>query len=30
VPLQVMFPSFWVASTKPGAALGRSQGWQPW
>jgi len=27
VPLPVMPPSFWVASTKPGAALGRSQGW---
>jgi hypothetical protein len=27
VPLPVMPPSFWVASTKPGAALARSQGW---
>jgi hypothetical protein len=26
-PLQVMLPRFWVASTKPEAALGRSQGW---
>jgi hypothetical protein len=26
----VMLPSFWVASTKPEAALVRSQGWQPW
>src|SRR5947208_14794509 len=25
-----MPPSFWVASTKPEAALARSQGWQPW
>jgi len=22
--------SFWVASTKPGAALARGQGWLPW
>jgi hypothetical protein len=21
---------FWVASTKPGAAFDRGQGWQPW
>jgi hypothetical protein len=27
VPLPVMLPSFWVASTKPEAALDRSQGW---
>jgi hypothetical protein len=26
VPLQVMLPRFWVASTKPGAALARLQG----
>jgi hypothetical protein len=26
VPLQVMLPRFWVASTKPEAALVRSQG----
>jgi hypothetical protein len=26
VLLQVMLPRFWVASTKPEAALGRSQG----
>src|SRR5947208_16736215 len=25
-----MPPSFWVASTKPEAALARGQGWQPW
>jgi hypothetical protein len=25
VPLQVILPRFWVASTKPEAALGRSQ-----
>jgi hypothetical protein len=25
-----MLASFWVASTKPEAALVRSQGWQPW
>jgi len=25
-----MLPSFWVASTKPEAALARGQGWQPW
>jgi hypothetical protein len=30
VPLQVMLPRFWVASTKPEAALVRSQGGQPW
>src|SRR6266487_530479 len=30
VPLPVMPPSFWVASTKPEAALARGQGWQPW
>jgi potassium/hydrogen antiporter len=31
VPLPVMPPSFWVASTKPEAALVRSQGWvKPW
>jgi hypothetical protein len=30
VPLQVMLSSFWVASTKPGAALVRRQGWLPW
>src|SRR5204862_3960482 len=29
-PLPVMPPSFWVASTKPEAALARGQGWQPW
>jgi hypothetical protein len=28
VPLPVMPPSFWVASTKPEAALVRSQGWR--
>jgi hypothetical protein len=27
VPLHVMLPRFWLASTKPGAALGRSQGY---
>jgi hypothetical protein len=27
VLLQVMLPRFWVASTKPKAALVRSQGW---
>jgi hypothetical protein len=26
VPLPVMLPSLWVASTKPEAALARSQG----
>jgi hypothetical protein len=26
VPLPVMLPRFWVASTKPGAALGRVKG----
>jgi hypothetical protein len=26
VLLQVMLPRFWIASTKPGAALVRSQG----
>jgi hypothetical protein len=25
-----MLSSFWVASTKPGAALDRGQGRQPW
>src|SRR5436305_1012324 len=30
VPGPVMPPSFWVASTKPEAALARGQGWQPW
>jgi hypothetical protein len=30
VSLQVMLSSFWVASTKPGAALVRGQGWLPW
>src|SRR5437764_1888199 len=30
VPLPVVPPSFWVASTKPEAALARGQGWQPW
>src|SRR5207253_6522979 len=30
VPLPVMPPSFWVASTKPEAALACGQGWQPW
>jgi hypothetical protein len=25
-----MLPSFWVASTKPEAALVRGQGWLPW
>jgi hypothetical protein len=25
-----MLPRFWVASTKPEAALARSQGRQPW
>ena len=30
VPLPVMLSSFWVAGTKPAAALVRSQGWQPW
>src|SRR5439155_7307523 len=30
VPRPVMPPSFWVASTKPEAALARGQGWQPW
>jgi hypothetical protein len=25
-----MLFSFWVASTKPGAALVRGQGWLPW
>jgi hypothetical protein len=25
-----MLSSFWVASTKPGAALVRGQGWTPW
>jgi len=30
VPLPVMPPSLWVASTKPEAALGRGQGLQPW
>src|ERR687892_1030650 len=30
VLLPVMLPSFWVASTKPESALGRSQGCQPW
>ncbi len=25
-----MLPSFWVASTKSGAALARGQGWLPW
>ena len=27
MPLQVMLSSFWVASTKAGAALARCQGW---
>jgi hypothetical protein len=26
----VMLSSLWVASTKPGAALVRSQGYKPW
>src|SRR3982751_3561426 len=30
VPLQVVPTSAWVASTKPGAALARGQGWLPW
>ena len=30
VPRSVMLPRFSVASTKPEAALGRSQGWLPW
>src|SRR2546427_13294386 len=30
VRLPVMLSSFWVASTKPGAALARGQGWLPW
>src|SRR5206468_11797676 len=30
VPLPVMPPSFWVASTKPEATFARCQGWQPW
>jgi hypothetical protein len=30
VSLQVMLLDYWVASTKPGAALDRSQGWLPW
>jgi hypothetical protein len=30
VLLPVMLVRFWVASTKPEAALARSQGWQPW
>jgi hypothetical protein len=30
VRLQVMLPRFWVASTKPEAALDRGQGWEPW
>src|SRR5947207_11170125 len=30
VPIQVMLSSSWVASTKPGAALVRGQGWLPW
>ena len=30
VPLPVMLSSLWVASTKPEAALVRSQGWLPW
>jgi hypothetical protein len=30
VPLQVMLSSLWVVSTKPGAGLARSQGWEPW
>ena len=25
-----MLSSFWVASTKPGGAFVRGQGWQPW
>jgi hypothetical protein len=25
-----MLSSFWVASTEPGAALARGQGWLPW
>ncbi len=28
--MPVMLSSFWVASTKPEAALGRGQGWLPW
>src|SRR5207244_6908821 len=30
VPRPVMLPGFWVASTKPEAALVRGQGWLPW
>src|ERR1051325_12105204 len=30
VPRPVMPSSLWVASTKPGAALVRGQGWLPW
>ena len=30
MPLPVVPSSFWVASTKPEAALARGQGWQPW
>jgi len=30
VPLPVMLSRFWVASTKPEAALTRGQGWLPW
>ncbi len=30
VSLRVMLSSFWVASTKPGAALVRGRGWLPW
>jgi len=30
VPLQVIVSSLWVASTKPGVALVRGQGWLPW
>jgi hypothetical protein len=26
----VMLPRFWVVSTKPGAALVRGEGFQPW
>jgi hypothetical protein len=30
VLLPVMLPHFWVASTKPEAALGRGKAGQPW
>jgi hypothetical protein len=30
VALPVTLPDAWVASTKPEAALARSQGWEPW